>query len=212
MTIINSFLYKLCEWIMRFAYLNLLWIAFTLLGFIVAGIFPATVAMFTVTRKWVMKETEIPIFHSYFQAFKREWLKSNIVGGIFVSIVAFIYLEFTIINKYNYVLLQFSKYPLLLLVILCSLMVLYVFPTYVHYQVNLLKVLKNSLFISLVNPFWTTVMVLSLILIYSLIRILPSLLFIFGASVSSFVLMWASYQAFLNVQIKQEKQKSAVEN
>lgn len=209
---LNSFLYKVCEWIMRFAYLNILWIVFSFLGFIFAGIFPATVAMFTVLRKWVMKQTDTSIFHTFYQAYKREWLKSNLYGIVVLSFAAFIFMEYTIINEHSHFLLQFSKYPLLLLVLLFSFLLLYGFPTYVHYEGKLFQIVKNSLLISLVNPFWTVVMVLSLTMIFSLLHILPSLSLFFGASVSSFVIMWCCYQGFLNVQEKQAKRKPAMEN
>ncbi|MBS4177478.1 YesL family protein [Lederbergia citrea] len=39
-------------------YVNLPWISF---GLIVLGFFPATAAMFTVIRKWMMKE-QVPVF------------------------------------------------------------------------------------------------------------------------------------------------------
>ncbi|MGY0702716.1 DUF624 domain-containing protein [Bacillus subtilis] len=48
---------RFCEWIMRFAYTNLLWLFFTLLGLGVFGIMPATAALFAVMRKWIQGRT-----------------------------------------------------------------------------------------------------------------------------------------------------------
>src|SRR5690625_6342583 len=54
--------YTLANWIMRLAYVNILWIAFSLVGIIILGFFPATIGMFTVIRKWIQGDGDIPIF------------------------------------------------------------------------------------------------------------------------------------------------------
>ncbi len=57
-----SALNKAFEWITKIAYLNLLWLGFTLLGLIIFGIFPATAATFTVARKWVTGYPDVAIY------------------------------------------------------------------------------------------------------------------------------------------------------
>ncbi|RXJ02571.1 DUF624 domain-containing protein [Anaerobacillus alkaliphilus] len=209
---VNSFFYRICEWIMRFALLNFLWISFTLLGFIVLGFFPATVAMFTVVRKWIMKQSDIAIWKTFFTSYKSEWLRSNLFGIIILGLGGIIYLEFTVIKDTNDLLLQVSKYPLFLLFLLFCVLLLYGFPTYVHYRVRLYQVFKNSLLVSLINPFFTIVMVLGLALIYLLVKILPPLLLFFGGSASAYFIMWCCYQAFLNVQARKDKLSTSVDN
>ncbi len=44
-------LYRICEWVMRLAYVNLLWIGIFWLGLVVFGFFPSSAAMFAVVRK-----------------------------------------------------------------------------------------------------------------------------------------------------------------
>lgn len=47
------------EWIMKFAYLNILWLGFTLLGVGLFGFFPATMASFILLKRFVVEgETE----------------------------------------------------------------------------------------------------------------------------------------------------------
>lgn len=58
-------IYHISNWIMRLAYVNFLWILFTLAGFIVFGFFPATIATFAVVRKWIFDTTDIPIFTTF---------------------------------------------------------------------------------------------------------------------------------------------------
>src|SRR5690625_362565 len=87
-------IYRGSEWIMRLAYLNILWIAFSLMGLVVFGLFPATVSMFAVTRKWVMGDTEIPIFKTFWASYKTEFKQANIVGYIILVIGFFLYFDF----------------------------------------------------------------------------------------------------------------------
>lgn len=61
------------EWLFRLMWTNLLWIGFTILGLGIFGIMPATVAMFTVVRKWQMHETEISIWSVFKETYFKEW-------------------------------------------------------------------------------------------------------------------------------------------
>ncbi len=57
----------LCNWVTHFALLNLMWVGCTLLGGIIFGIAPSTVALYTVTRKAAMgqKETRLVLFWNF---------------------------------------------------------------------------------------------------------------------------------------------------
>ena len=68
-TLANGF-YRFCEWVMRLAYLNLLWIGFTLAGAVIFGLAPATAAMFAVTRQWTLGKTDVPVFQTFFGRLK----------------------------------------------------------------------------------------------------------------------------------------------
>ncbi|WP_404331650.1 YesL family protein [Mesobacillus maritimus] len=208
MNIVTSSLYRGSEWIMRFAWVQLLWLGSSLLGMILLGFFPSTIAMFTVIRKWIMGQSDIPILKTFWDTFKAEWLKSNLFGLLLSFIGILIYVDLTLVNHSTEPFMQWSKYPMLLLVITFSLILLYAFPSYVHYNVNLLNVLKNSLFIMLVSPFYNVVMILGLVVIFLIGNILPPLFVFFGGSAIAFVIMWACYQSFLSIERKKAKLKN----
>lgn len=65
-------LHGFCVWVMRLAYLNLLWLLFTLAGLGVAGLMPATAAMFTVTREWVKGNPDASVFSVFLRAYKEK--------------------------------------------------------------------------------------------------------------------------------------------
>jgi uncharacterized membrane protein YesL len=208
MNIVTSTLYRGSEWIMRFAWVQLLWVGFSLLGMILLGFFPSTIAMFTVVRKWVMGQSDVPILKTFWGTFKAEWVKSNLFGLLLTFFGILIWVDLTLVYHSTDSFMQWSKYPMLLLVITFSLILLYAFPSYVHYNVNLLNVLKNSLFIMLVNPFYNVVMVIGLMVIFLIGNLLPPLFVFFGGSAVAFVIMWACYQSFLSIDRKKAKLKN----
>ncbi|WP_421102885.1 DUF624 domain-containing protein [Sporosarcina psychrophila] len=57
----SGFTYNVFEWITRLAYIYLLWILFSLAGGMISGFFPATIAMFAISREWLKGISEIPI-------------------------------------------------------------------------------------------------------------------------------------------------------
>jgi len=81
------------EWLIRLIWTNLLWIFFTVAGLGVFGIMPATVAMFTVTRRWNMKETEFSIWHLFKDTYIKSFKESNLIGLIFLLIGGFLFLD-----------------------------------------------------------------------------------------------------------------------
>ncbi|WP_456278943.1 YesL family protein [Bacillus sp. AK128] len=211
MNYVTVFIYRVCEWIMRLAYVNLLWISFSVLGLVALGTFPSTIAMFTVVRQWIKGEIDIKIFPAFWNSYKNDWVKANIIGAILVSVGLVIYIESKIIFSSTEPLVQFSKYPFLLLVGVFLFLVLYILPTYVHYQITIVQLFKNSLLLFLVNPFYNIVMALGLVLLYSIFRIIPPLAFFFAGSASAYVIMWACYQAFNHVDKKKEQQQTKKE-
>src|SRR5690625_7900357 len=66
-------IYKITMNITRFAYVNILWIIFTILGLGILGFFPSTVAMFGVFRLCVVGEKDIDIFPLFLFKFRNEF-------------------------------------------------------------------------------------------------------------------------------------------
>ncbi|GAE92818.1 hypothetical protein JCM21714_1838 [Gracilibacillus boraciitolerans JCM 21714] len=150
------------EWIAKVAYLNLLWVGFTLLGLVVAGLFPATAATFTVTRKWVTGYTDIPLFKTFWKAFRQSLVQSNILGYLIAGMAYILYLDFLFITVVanNYVMLL--TIPFLFVTILYLLTAFYIFPVYVYFDMKVIQVIKSSLFIMVLNPVPTLIMALGM--------------------------------------------------
>jgi uncharacterized membrane protein YesL len=191
--------YRLCDWIMKLAYINILWISFSLLGLIVFGLFPATAAMFVIVRKILMDKDEIPILKTFWESYKSEFLKSNILGLILIIAGYILYIDILFLrNTTGFINLLY--YPTLVLSLGFVLTLLYVFPTFVHFDQGILQVIKNAFVIMLMNPLSTVLMVIGSCAVYLLMTTIPGLIPLFSGSILSFVIMWASFFAFSRIK------------
>jgi uncharacterized membrane protein YesL len=208
MTRLMSGFYSISEWIMRLAYLNILWVCFSLIGLIVFGFFPATVATFAVTRKWVMGESDIPVFKTFWSTYKSEFLKSNLLGLTLAAIGCILYMDFRISVDSASIIGKILFIPLLVLIFLYSLLLLYVFPLFTHYDIKVFHVIKNALLMMVLHPLSTIMMVISNIVVYFAMTLLPGLIPFFGVSSWSFLLTWCAHYAFAKNQQKKKRSQN----
>jgi uncharacterized membrane protein YesL len=197
-------LYSIMEWITRFAYINVLWILFSLVGGIILGFFPSTIAMFAIVRDWLRGNTDLPVFKTFWGYFKKEFWKSNRLGLVIMAIVLLIgidiwYIQINLNNLFTWISIPLFAFMLLFLIFL-----FYIFPSFVHYDLKIVQLIKNALLIMLINPLHTFLIILCLGLLYFVMNFLPALAFIFGGSSYAFITMWACLHAFNKVQRKQE--------
>ncbi|WP_174612965.1 YesL family protein [Virgibacillus ihumii] len=204
----SGFIYSIMEWVTRFAYVNLLWITFTVAGGVILGIFPATTAMFAVVRKWLTGNAEIPIFKTFWNFFKSDFLKSNLLGLFITGLGAIIVVDFLFIQVNVDDLLRLTYLPLYAFMILFLLFLFYIFPAFVHYDLKLGKTIKNAFLIMLISPLHSFLIVVCLVSVYFIMEALPALPFIFGASTYAFITMWLCLNTFTKIEKKAETTNS----
>ncbi|WP_407267950.1 YesL family protein [Radiobacillus sp. PE A8.2] len=195
MTSLIEKLYRLSEWIMKLAYVNFLWIFFTIVGLGVFGFFPGTVAMFTIIRKWLMKDVDAPIFKTFWHAYRKDFLRANILGFSMIVIGYLLYVDYRFFQSTGS-LLQPISFIFIILLFLYFVVFLYIFPVFVHYEYKLFEYIKYSLVIALGKPFQTFVMVMSSFILLFVFQFLPGLIPFFAGSLMSIVLMWIAANAF----------------
>lgn len=189
--------YTFCIWITRFAYLNLLWALFTITGLVIFGFFPATTAMFAVTRKWILGEKEIAIFSTFWEVYKKEFLKSNILGLLLFLVGYVLSIEFQILRTMDEVAYFIASYAVLVFFLILFIVLLYIFPIYTHFNLKVFTYLKWSLVIGMIHPILTVFLMFVVIgLNYAVFLYIPGLLFFFGGSVTAYILMWGVSKTF----------------
>ncbi|RCW76742.1 YesL family protein [Saliterribacillus persicus] len=199
--------YRLSLWVTRFAWLNILWLSFTLLGLIFFGLMPATIAMFTVTRKWVQKEVDIPIFQTFFKAFKSNFIRSNLFG-----IVIFIFGYILSINlKYTGLMNESNLYPLLLglfviAAFLYVMLILYIGPVFVHFELSFWQYIKYAIMIGVTNLHFSICALTLLAGVYFISFTYPGLIIAFSFSISAYIIMFLANIGFTQLLKKQQQQ------
>jgi uncharacterized membrane protein YesL len=163
------------EWIMKFAFTNLLWLLFNLpiayLAFSLFGaaempqiimlfiticviapftFFPATTAMFGVVRKWVMKEDE-SVVRNYWKYYKENFKRSMAGGLVFTLLTVILAVDF----YYFQTRIPLVSYLFLFLLIAMFLVMLYFFSDTIHTDTKLVQSMKKALILSMANPFFS---------------------------------------------------------
>ena len=181
----KSMLARLAEWISRLAYINLLWIGFTLLGLGIFGFMPATVSMFAVIRKWMREPIHSSIFKMFWNYYKQEFLKSNLTGVILLLVGYVMYFDIIIFEYDESMYMQMLKFLLYILAFLYLLFVVYFFPVYVQFEMKWHQYFKVTALMTFATPLRATLMLLLGYGVFFLMSKMPILMFFFlGSSIS----------------------------
>jgi uncharacterized membrane protein YesL len=196
MNILNSRFYRYTEKLVDLFLLNLLWL---LMCIPVITIFPATVSMYGVIRKWVMGKETNGIFLTFFSLFRECFLQSFGISILWIAVGFFIYLDFRIVH------LDGSLMHLILLGILGLLslfflsITVYLFPIMAHFDTKWKNVIKNSLTMTIIYPLATILLILILLISLYLVNLLPLLVFVLG-SVSAYISYTICHKLFLGMK------------
>ncbi|MFD1176759.1 YesL family protein [Paenibacillus puldeungensis] len=227
--------YKITEWIMRISGSNLLWLICSLPFFFFLfsavlspdltlqdtawfmaplapfTIFPATAALFSVARKWVMGEADLSIIKVFFKGYKENY-KQSMLGGIFYTLLFVIMaVDYEVYMK-QFSNLQFIGMIVLILLILFSISLFNFFSLVAHYQMKVIPLIKNALLFTIIKPFRALSTVLCTVgLGFLTLKFTWLILFGFG-SLTAFVAFYNFYVAYNKVQEKVEKMRQAEED
>ncbi|WP_088012627.1 YesL family protein [Gottfriedia acidiceleris] len=198
-------LFTICEWIMKLAYVNLLWFLFSIGGLVIFGFFPATVALFTIVRKWIVKETDLPIWRTFLTVFLKEFKSSNKLGLVFIFSGIFLTFDVFYIRTIEGLFQLILIMALLIIAAVYLMVLLYIFPLYVHYEFKFKDYLKNAFFLSIFHFHITLLMLVSLIAILFLLLYQPGLIPFFSVVSIAWILMFCGMYSFNRIDERQGK-------
>ncbi|TVX92582.1 YesL family protein [Paenibacillus agilis] len=224
-------LYRISEWIMRISVTNILWLLCSapfffcfvmmlimansnfmnevlqmkwLMGILAPfTLFPATAAMFSVTRKWVMGDVDAKLLKTFFSSYKANY-KQAMLGGIFYTVLAVImYAGYTIYMT------EMQSMQVLGIMVLAMLVVFLAslfnfFSIIAHYHATTLQVIKNSIFMTIFRPIRVVVSgIVSVAILFMGLKY--PVIIIFGAG------SLIAYLSFFNFYLTYQKLQQAVE-
>ncbi|WP_443126994.1 YesL family protein [Gracilibacillus sp. D59] len=184
---------------MKVCFLNVLWIIFTIIGLGFIGFFPATVAMFTIVRRWIKGDVEVPIFKTCWDCFKKNLFKANILGYISAAGGVVLYLDYLLVKHISGPIQIVLMFLLITISFYYVMVVFYVFPVYVHYDIRLMECFKYAFVIGSSYPLRTIYMAFATFVIYFVTVSLPVVFLFFSGSILSLLLMRFTYVAFEKV-------------
>lgn len=196
---LEKLFFEFCDWSWRFMKLNFLWMTFTILGGIVFGIMPATVATFYIMRKWMQQELETPMFTTFKEVYKKEFINTNKCGLVFMAIFIFLAIDLNILYNMDAMYSTVLYMVVMAVLFFVSIAFMYFFPTYVHFDLSIKGYIKNSFILSLISPKQTILMIVGLIGTSYFIKSNPGLIPFFSVAVPSYWIMNVAYKRFLKV-------------
>lgn len=203
LTGIMGAIHQIADRVSKLAYLNLLWILFTLMGLLFFGLFPATIAMFAALRKIVLNE-EFKLFSLFWKTYKKEFFKGNLIGLVLVLINGITYTNFVYFREATGT-IEVLLYPMGVMGILLLLMSLFVFPVYVHFDLQFLQLFKTSFTFVLLYPLSSLSIVVNSSIYLIILYQLPALVVFFSVSIIGLIIMASVNRAFKRNAEKIEK-------
>ncbi|MDB4866635.1 MAG: hypothetical protein JWR03_968 [Cohnella sp.] len=239
--------YKLSEWIMRLAVINVLWllcsIPFWLLGInaflsmqsttnadqirsllqqsvILMAIvspftfFPATSAMFSVARKWVTGDTDVPLFRTYFRSYKTNFKQAMVGGIIYAVLFAILIIDYQVYLT-NIRGLGIVAYLFIALMLLLVVSLHHFFSLLAHFHMKTMQLLKNALVLTIGRPIRSIMITLgTLAVLYISSRFTFLIPFFFGSVIATFTFYNFNFiitKMMLNAQNAESADKLAEE-
>ena len=194
-----NMVYKICQWLSRLAYLNLLWLLFMFLGVLVVGAAPSTAAMFTVIRKWVRGHYNVPIFRLFWETYQAEFKKANYLGGFIITVLLMFWLSWRLISSLEGSLVPIMTGVYLGIMALWLVIMLYLFPVFVHFEGKTLHSVKKALIIGISYPFYTIGMIMAVAALLGLSLLFPGAGLLLTGSGIGFVLMYLANKVFRDI-------------
>ncbi|WP_082234931.1 YesL family protein [Halobacillus massiliensis] len=189
-----------CNWVTHFALLNLLWIAGTLMGGIVLGIAPSTVAMYTVTRKQVMGDDNVPLTRTFFSAYRQEFFRANGAALILTVIGWLCFYDLHFFRQMEGTIYVFLTYVLMAACLTFIILLTYFLPVYVHYNLKLKQIFKQALLIGFLKPSNLILMIVTSLSTYYFFISFPGFIPLFGFTIFAHLNMWIGLKCFETIE------------
>lgn len=187
------------HWVTSLALINVLWYLFTLRGLVIGGVFPATTAVLGVSRKMILKGTDVNIWKTFNQVYREEYLQSNILGWFLSGIGGLLYINYKIIANSAGEIAIITLFAFYLVLFFYSIIVLWSFPLLAHYKSTWIQHLKNAFIIGFTKVHYTFAIGLMAFAVMYFSFEYPGLVPFFSISMVATGGMWFSLQIFTKI-------------
>lgn len=201
---IGGFFTEASCWIWRMMQLNWLWLSHILLGGVVLGVFPATVAMFAITRKWLQGELDHPMYREYHQYYRQNFWKVNGLGWVYLVLGAFLVYDLYLVTQISGMIALLSSMLLIVMSLMYLFSFFYLFSYYVHFNQTFKNYLIQPFIITLLSFKQNILIAIGLTLVGYLIYHIPGLILFTLGVMPSYWVMKVSLNRFREIQTQPE--------
>lgn len=202
----TSMIMKVLDWVVTLAYLNLLWIGFSLIGLIVFGIGPATITVYALIRKKLRQGDLAHIFTLFRKEFRKQLNPGNVYFPIVMGIGIFLYVDMQIISVLpQSSIIQLVVIPaLLILTALAIVVATFTIGYYIENEESVFKSFQQGFWVTLISPVSALVILHALLLQFLILTYIPAFILFFSMSLYAFMTEWIMNKAFNRIKIKKK--------
>ncbi|QIZ05377.1 DUF624 domain-containing protein [Priestia megaterium] len=186
--LLNKF-YSLSTWIYNLAYINILWLTFTLLGGVVLGIFPSTIAMFFIIKRMFLEKSDFSIIKEFTLLYKKEFKKSNLLFFPFILLAIIVAADIRFISSLDFAFNSLLVQLFYVLLFLLAMIFLYSLVVYIYGARGKKEIFKKSFSLLLNNPMTNLYILTWLLLLHFLTMKVAGLSLLFSGSVFSLTVL-----------------------
>ena len=177
------------EWFMKIVRLNLVWLLFSVAGLFVFSLVPATVAASQIVQHWIKGNTEVKIMATFFDMFKKYYMRSQIVGLLLAVSYFILYIDFKFFLAIEHTTIKLIMMSILIILLfLLITMTIYIFPILTKTELSYGQLFKTALYTGLSYVHWTVMAIAGIIFFLGLTLIFPvSVFFLTGGVIISWL-------------------------
>ena len=191
--------YSFGELLINFLKLQFFWFFFCLRGFLLLGIFPACA---TVIKSffYFFEHREFPVyFYQWFLAeYRQNFKQTNQLGFIQLFICGLLWFDLRISERF--IQNNFIHFGLILLFVLTLLTAIYLFPTFLRYNLSFLQYFKQAFFLVISSLVESAAIILGVFVAVVIATFFPVLIIAASIPLILFPLSWFSFQAMQKIE------------
>ncbi|MFF3102162.1 YesL family protein [Viridibacillus arvi] len=192
------------EWLYRLVLLNFLWIGFSILGAGILGVFPATAAIFSLLRKWMLQGKDVKLLSDFGQAYRNSFLKANVLGYGMVVLWLIIWADIQLTLQSTSLIGLVMTYILFGVLIYVSIASLMGFAIYVHYELTINQYFLQMLKYPITHVKESFILIATLLIYCTLLYYGSSIIPFIGVTLLGFVIAKVIFPTF-----KEQKKKNS---
>lgn len=192
---------RLLRWIIKFFWLHVLIIGFSILGLFIAGLFPAIVAALSVSKKWLDQE-EFSIAKEFRKVYFQKFFKANLLGWVFALIGFVLYINYTVMVQMGDQLSVIVVFAYYFVIFVYMTVLAWAFPLYVHTKERLGTLIKNAFIMGVTFLPRTIGIFVGVFIILYISLSIPTMLLFFTGSLLALYIMFITHRVFEKIAIQ----------